>query len=228
MANNFKNAVVRNISTDSNLPTTVYSVPDTLKAIAIELDCSNKSSAGVTVTVQLEDESLNETKDQTGTVTASNNHIIGTVATTATGLLTTTASAVHNLIVNDRVLFNVSSAPSFTDASLPPSAETALSVLRFYYVQSIPSTTTFTIAETRSASSPISFDGAGTSVEFKKIHLADLIKDAPIPVGGTLKVISGQKIVMESAVAAANDKLYAYASGTSSVDVIASVLQDVS
>ena len=228
MANNFKNAVIRNISTDSNLPTTIYTVPDTLKAIAIELDCSNKSSAGVTVTVQLEDESLNETKDQTGTVTASNNHIIGTVATTATGLLTTTASAVHNLIVNDRVLFNVSSAPSFTNASLPPSAETALSVLRFYYVQSIPSTTTFTIAETRSAASPISFDAAGSSVEFKKIHLADLIKDAPVPVGGTLKVISGQKIVMESAVAGANDKLYAYASGTSSVDVIASVLQDVS
>ena len=227
MANNFKNAVIRNISTDSNLPTTVYTVPDTLKAIAIELDCSNKSSAGVTVTVQLEDESLNETKDQTGTVTASNNHIIGTVATTATGLLTTTASAVHNLIVNDRVLFNVSSAPSFTNASLPPSAETALSVLRFYYVQSIPSTTTFTIAETKSGTL-LTFDGAGSGVEFKKIHLADLIKDAPIPVGGTLKVISGQKIVMESAVAGANDKLYAYTSGTSSVDVIASVLQDVS
>ena len=227
MANNFKNAVIRNISTDSNLPTTIYTVPDTLKAIAIELDCSNKSSAGVTVTVQLEDESLNETKDQTGTVTASNNHIIGTVATTATGLLTTTASAVHNLIVNDRVLFNVSSAPSFTNASLPPSAETALSVLRFYYVQSIPSTTTFTIAETKSGTL-LTFDGAGSGVEFKKIHLADLIKDAPIPVGGTLKVISGQKIVMESAVAGANDKLYAYTSGTSSVDVIASVLQDVS
>ena len=227
MANNFKNAVVRNISTDSNLPTTIYTVPDTLKAIAIELDCSNKSSAGVTVTVQLEDESLNETKDQTGTVTASNAHVIGTVATTATGLLTTTASAVHNLIVNDRVLFNVSSAPSFTDASLPPSAETALSVLRFYYVQSIPSTTTFTIAETKSGTL-LTFDGAGSGVEFKKIHLADLIKDAPIPVGGTLKVISGQKIVMESAVAGANDKLYAYTSGTSSVDVIASVLQDVS
>ena len=228
MANNFKNAVVRNISTDSNLPTTIYTVPDTLKAIAIELDCSNKSSAGVTVTVQLEDESLNETKDQSGTVTASNNHLISNIATDATGVLTTTSSAVHNLIVNDRVLFNVSGVPSFTNASLPPSAETALSVLRFYYVQSIPSTTTFTIAETRSAASPISFDAAGSSVEFKKIHLADLIKDAPVPVGGTLKVISGQKIVMESAVAGANDKLYAYASGTSSVDVIASVLQDVS
>ena len=228
MANNFKNAVVRNISTDSNLPTTIYTVPDTLKAIAIELDCSNKSSAGVTVTVQLEDESLNETKDQSGTVTASNNHLISNIATDATGVLTTTSSAVHNLIVNDRVLFNVSGVPSFTNASLPPSAETALSVLRFYYVQSIPSTTTFTIAETKSAVSPQSFDTAGTAVEFKKIHLADLIKDAPVPVGGTLKVISGQKIVMESAVAAANDKLYAYASGTSSVDVIASVLQDVS
>ena len=228
MANNFKNAVVRNISTDSNLPTTIYTVPDTLKAIAIELDCSNKSSAGVTVTVQLEDESLNETKDQSGTVTASNNHLISNIATDATGVLTTTSSAVHNLIVNDRVLFNVSGVPSFTNASLPPSAETALSVLRFYYVQSIPSTTTFTIAETRSAASPISFDAAGSSVEFKKIHLADLIKDAPVPVGGTLKVISGQKIVMESAVAGANDKIYAYTSGASSVDVIASVLQDVS
>ena len=228
MANNFKNAVIRNISTDSNLPTTVYTVPDTLKAIAIELDCSNKSSAGVTVTVQLEDESLNETKDQTGTVISANAHVISNVATTATGLLTTTASAVHNLIVNDRVLFNVSSAPSFTDASLPPSAETALSVLRFYYVQSIPTTSTFTIAETRSASDPLSFDNAGATVTFKKIHLADIVKDAPVPVGGALKVIAGQKVVLESAAASANDKLYAYTSGAASVDVIASVLEDVS
>ena len=44
----------------------------------------------------------------------------------------------------------------------------------------------------------MSFDGAGTGVEFKKIHLADVVKDAPIPVGGTLKVISGQKLVLES------------------------------
>jgi len=228
MANNFYNAVRRNISADSNLPTVIYAVPDTKKAIAIELDVSNKSSSGVTVTVQMEDESQNETKDQTGTVAASNAHVIGTVATNTTGLLTTTASAVHNLIVNDRVLFNVSSAPSFTDASLPPSAETALSVLRFYYVQSIPSTTTFTIAETKSATDPLSFDGAGSGVEFKKIHLADIVKDAPVPVGGALKVIAGQKVVLESAVAAANDKLYAYASGASSCDVIASVLEDVS
>ena len=228
MANNFKNAVLRNISADSNLPTVIYAVPDTKKAIAIELDVSNKSSSGVTVTVQMEDESQNETKDQTGTVVSVNAHVIGTVATNTTGLLTTTASAAHNLIVNDRVLFNVSSAPSFTDASLPPSAETALSVLRFYYVQSIPSTTTFTIAETKSATDPLSFDGAGSGVEFKKIHLADIVKDAPVPVGGALKVIAGQKVVLESAAAAANDKIYAYTSSASNVDVIASVLEDVS
>ena len=228
MANNFKNAVIRNISADSNLPTIIYAVPDSKKAIAIELDVSNKSSSGVTVTVQMEDESQNETKDQTGTVLSSNGHVINSVATDATGVLSTTSATAHNLIVNDRVLFNVSSAPSFTDASLPPSAETALSVLRFYYVQSIPSASTFTIAETRSAASPQSFDGAGSGVEFKKIHLADIVKDAPVPVGGALKVIAGQKVVLESAAAAANDKLYAYASGAASVDVIASVLEDVS
>ena len=219
MANNFKNAVIRNISADSNLPTTIYSTPNSKKSIAIELDCSNKSSSGVTVTVQMEDESQNES--------GGNAHTISAVATNTTGLLTTTSAAVHNLIVNDRVLFAVSSAPSFTDASLPPSAETALSVLRFYYVQSIPSTSTFTIAETRSGTL-LTFDSNGSGVTFTKIHLADMVKDAPVPVGGALKVISGQKLVLESDSSGVNDKLFAYASGASSVDVIASVLEDVS
>ena len=219
MANNFKNAVIRNISADSNLPTTIYSTPNSKKSIAIELDCSNKSSSGVTVTVQMEDESQNES--------GGNAHTISAVATNTTGLLTTTSAAVHNLIVNDRVLFAVSSAPSFTDASLPPSAETALSVLRFYYVQSIPSTSTFTIAETRSGTL-LTFDSNGSGVTFTKIHLADMVKDAPVPVGGALKVISGQKLVLESDSSGVNDKLYAYTSAASSVDVIASVLEDVS
>ena len=220
MANNFYNAVRRNISADSNLPTTIYTVPNQKKSIAIELDCSNKSSAGVTVTVQLEDESQNES--------GGNGQAISAVAQDATGLLTTTSNTNHNLIVNDRVIFSASTAPSFTNASLPPSAEAALSVTRFYYVQSIPSTTTFTIAETKSAASPLSFDTAGNTVAFTKIHLADIIKDAPIPVGGTLKVISGQKLVLESHAANINDKIYAYSSGASAVDVITSVLEDVS
>ena len=228
MANNFKNAVIRNVSADSTLPTVLYSVPDSKKSIAIELDVANKGSAGVNVTVQIEDESKNETKDQAGTVTASNAHVISAVATNTTGVLTTTSSAAHNLIVNDRVLFNFSGAPSFTNASLPPSGDAALSASRFYYVQSKPSDSTFTIAETKSAASPLSFDAAGSGVEFKKIHLADVVKDAPVPVGGTLKVISGQKLVLESSAANSNDKLYAYCTSANDVDAIASVLEDVS
>ena len=232
MANNFKNAVIRNVSADSTLPTVIYSVPDSKKSIAIELDVANKGSAGVNVTVQIEDESKNETKDQAGTVTASNAHVISAVDTNASGAtagqLTTTSNADHNLIVNDRVLFNFSSAPSFTNASLPPSGDAALSASRFYYVQSIPSASTFTIAETKSAASPQSFDAAGGGLEFKKIHLADVVKDAPVPVGGTLKVISGQKLVLESSAANSNDKLYAYCTSANDVDAIASVLEDVS
>ena len=124
MANNFKNAVKRNISADSGLPTEIYKAPNSKKSIAIEIDVSNKSSAGVTVTIQMEDESQNETKDQAGTTlitAAANAHSISNIATDATGVLTTTSSAVHNLIVNDRVLFNVCllyTSPSPRDATL--------------------------------------------------------------------------------------------------------------
>lgn len=48
-----------------------------------------------------------------------------------------------------------------------------------------------------------------------------LIKNAPIPVGSALKVVSGQKIVLNG-----DDKIQVYASAAT-VDVIASILQDV-
>ena len=217
MANNFYNAVVRNLSSDSGLPTAVYTTPNGLKSILIELDVSNKSSAGVTVTVQLEDESLNESGGDAHTVT---------VATGVTGLITTTNAAAHNLIINDRVVFG-GTASSFTDASLPASGETVVSATRMYYVQSKPSTSTFTIAETRSGTL-LTFDTTGSSVVFTKIHLADMVKDAPVPVGGALKVISGQKLVLQSDSSGVNDKVYAYASAASACDAIGSVLQEVS
>ena len=229
MANNFKNAVVRNISADSTLPTVIYAAPNVKKAIAIEIDVSNKSSAGVTVTVQLEDESLNETYDTTGTVIADDEHNISAVATNTTGTFTTTSNADHNLIVNDRIILS-GTAPSFTDASLPASGDTAVSATRMYYIQSVTTSApyTFTIAESKSASSPLTFDNAGSGVKFVKVHIADVVKDAPVPVGGTLKVISGQKLVLESLTANVNDKIYAYSSAANACDVIASVLEDVS
>ena len=232
MANNFYNAVVRNVSADSTLPTEVYKVPDTKKAILIELDVANKSSAGVTVTVQMLDESQNQTYDTTGTTINANASTV-VITTGVSGLFTTNSSAAHNLIVNDRVSFTASTAPSFTDASLPASGDTALSIdagsgSRFYYVQAIPSTSTFKIAETKDASAALTFDNAGSTVKMVKVFLADIVKDAPVPVGGSLKVISGQKLVIESAHANVNDKLYVYTSAANAVDAIGSVLQEVS
>ena len=59
MANNFFNAIKINVSNDSTLPTAVYTTPASKKSILIELDVANKSSSGVTVTVQICDASAN-------------------------------------------------------------------------------------------------------------------------------------------------------------------------
>ena len=233
MANNFYNAVRRNVSADTTLPTEVYKAPDSKKSILIELDVANKSSSGVTVTVSMCDESQNQTYDTAGTTINANASTVSSVATTTAGTITT--SAAHNLIVNDRVVFT-GTAPSFTNASLPPSGETALSVdagsgSRMYYVQSVgagASPTTFTIAESESATSPLTFDTTGSSVKMVKVFLADIVRDAPVPVGGSLKVISGQKLVIESAHANVNDKIFVTSSAANAVDCIASVLQEVS
>jgi hypothetical protein len=48
-----------------------------------------------------------------------------------------------------------------------------------------------------------------------------IVKNAPVPVGSALKVVSGQKVVLNG-----NDKLQVYASANT-VDVVASILQDV-
>ena len=97
-----------------------------------------------------------------------------------------------------------------------------------YYVQSIPSASTFTIAESKSASSPLTFDTNGASVVWKRIYLADIVRDAPVPVGGSLKVISGQKLVLEAGSSPEQDKIYVYTSAANAVDAIGSVLQEVS
>jgi hypothetical protein len=49
-----------------------------------------------------------------------------------------------------------------------------------------------------------------------------VVKAAPVPVGGSLQVISGQKIVLE-----AGDALKIKSSVASSIDAIASILEDV-
>ena len=219
MANNFFNAIKTSVSADSGLPTAVYTTPASKKAILIELDVANKSSSGVTVSVQICDASAN-------TGPSGNSRNVNAVATNTTGTLTTVSA--HGLLVNDRVTFTNGTDPSFTDASLPSSGETVLSETRLYYVQSLATNTTFTIAETESASSPLTFDSNGASVTFTRIYLADIVRDAPVPVGGSLKVISGQKLVLEAGSSPEQDKVYVYASSANAVDAVGSVLQEVS
>lgn len=83
------------------------------------------------------------------------------------------------------------------------------------YKVTVTGANTFTYAQNSSAA-----DGtaAGTIVIYKSYHI---IKDAPIPVSSTLKVISGQKVVLNN-----DDKIICYASA-GTVDAIASILEDV-
>jgi len=201
MANNFFNAVKPNISANASAPTTVYS-PSAIKAIAIELDAANKSTAGVTITVSIEDNSAN------ASATAAS--LVG-----ATGIFTDNS---HGLVVGDRLLFAFNTAPNISSGS----TDSALLNTKIYYVQAAD-TNTFKIAETRSAGSPILFSSNGVSITYIKKAISDIVRDAPVPVGGALKVIAGQKLVLE-----ASDKLYAHCSSANNVDVVASVLADVS
>ena len=201
MANNFFNAVKPNISANASAPTTVYT-PSGIKAIAIELDAANKSTAGVTITVSIEDNSAN------ASATAAS--LVG-----ATGIFTDNG---HNLVVGDRLLFAFNTAPNISSGS----TDSALLNTKIYYVQAAD-TNTFKIAETRSAGSPMLFSSNGVSITYIKKAISDIVRDAPVPVGGALKVIAGQKLVLE-----ASDKLYAHCSSANNVDVVASVLADVS
>ena len=85
-----------------------------------------------------------------------------------------------------------------------------------YKVASVPSATTFTYAQNSGAPNGTA---AGTKVIYKAYHI---VKDVSIPANTTLKIVSGQKIVLN-----ANDKVYAYASAAT-CDIIAGILQEVS
>jgi len=205
MANNFKNAIKTDVNAEQSNPTEVFASGASTKAIAIEFDAANKSSAGVTITVQIEDTSASDSS--------------GTTATLNNATDTFTTSSAHSLAVNDRLLFTAGTAPAVS----PADSLTNFFTTRIYYVQSVPSATTFKIATTRGATTAVNFSNNGNNLSYKQKAIADIVRDAPIPVGGALKVISGQKLVLE-----ATDRLLSYCSSANSVDVVASVLDDVS
>ena len=57
---------------------------------------------------------------------------------------------------------------------------------------------------------------------------AHMIKNAPVPAGGSLMVIAGQKIVLEAGSGATGDEILVTSSSSSaSLDVVAAILEDV-
>ena len=207
MANNFVNKFKNNISAEETLPTEIY-YHASKKAICIELDAANKSSAGVTVGVAVED------TGSLGSAITLNGSGEG-ITSAANGTFTKTS---HGLNVNDRVVFTIAANAAIASGSSDPNLNSS----RYYFIQSA-ATNTFTIAESRSATTPIKFSSTGTITNVKVVSLADVVRGAPIPVGGSLKVISGQKLVLES-----TDRIWAYCSSARNVDVVCSMLEDVS
>ena len=203
MANNFVNKFKNNISAEETLPTEIY-YHASKKAICIELDAANKSSAGVTVGVAVED---------TGSLGSAQTSV--SITSAANGTFTKSS---HGLSVNDRIVFTIAANAAIASGSSDPNLNSS----RYYFIQSA-ATNTFTIAESRNATTPIKFSGSGTITNVKVVALADVVRGAPIPVGGSLKVISGQKLVLES-----TDRIWAYCSSARNVDVVCSMLEDVS
>ena len=201
MANNFFNKIVRYVSADGNAPTAVYTVPASKKTIVIELDVSNRSTASQTISVEVEDFS------QKGSAVTLTN------GTSVSGNTLTSGTA-HNLNTGDRI--------EFTHVTGLSGVATA----KQYWVIKVAATT-FKVASTHAnASAGTALTVTGTqsgSNSLNLLYYIYIVRDAPIPIGGALKVIAGQKLVLE-----ASDKLLCTASSASTVDCIASILEDVS
>ena len=210
MANNFYNKTTRNVSADQSLPTYLYSVPTSKKTIVIELDVSNRSSASQTISVLIDDFTAKGTNKASTAASISTNTIVTTAHSFATGDVIRLTRAGTTTILNGGVA--ILTAGSNTDPV-------------FYAI--VVNATSFKLASSHSnATAGTALVVTGTSAAadvWNSLGFTYIVRDAPLPIGGALKVIAGQKLVMD-----ATDSMIIHASSASSVDAIASILEDVS
>ena len=201
MANNFFNKIVKNVSADSNAPSAVYSVPASKKTIVIELDVANRSTSSQTIDVEIEDFTA-----KGSAVTLSNG--------TSVSSNTLTSGTAHGLSTGDRIQFTHVTGLS------------GVALLKQYWVIKVAATTFKVASSHTNASAGTALTVTGTQAAANSLNslaFVYVVRAAPIPIGGALKVIAGQKLVLE-----AQDKLYCTASSANSIDAIASILEDVS
>ena len=202
MANNFKNAFA-SIVTAGEFYQSTGSATDNHTGPQNVYTANNGSSGVNSILVELD---ASNTGTSGITLTAFIQDVSSTLGSitsivSSSDVATVTTGSAHGLSVGQYVHVTGS---------------TTAYVNGIYKVASVPSSTTFTYAQNSSASNGTA---AGTKVIYKAYHI---VKDVSIPANSTLKIVSGQKIILN-----ANDKLYAYASAAT-VDVIAGILQEVS
>ena len=204
MANNFFNKMVRNVSADETAPTEVYKPATGVKTIVIELDVANRSSSSQTISVLIEDFS------EKGPNKAS-------TAGATTGTITVTG---HGYSTGDRIRLTNTGNSTITYNSA------ALSETTVWYVI-VVNANSFKLALSHvnaTAGTSVTLAGSAATADiWNSLAYTYVVRDAPVPIGGALKVIAGQKLVLEG-----DDSLFVTASSANSIDAIGSILQAVS
>ena len=211
MANNFFNKIARNISADLTAPTVVYAPATSKKSIVIELDVANSSTAGQTISVLIDDYS------------ARGSNVVSTVAAISSNTIVT---ATHGFITGDRIrLTNAGTSTILKDGVAIVTAAGTPNTDPVFYVIYV-TTTSFKLATSyanATAGTAATITGTTAAADIWNEYVyAYIVRDAPIPVGGALKVIAGQKLVLEG-----YDSLLVTASNANTIDAIASILEDV-
>ena len=202
MANNFKNAFASIVSAGEFYQST-GSATDNATGPQFVYNANNGSSGVNSILVELDASNTGSAGITLTTFIQDTSSTLGSITSivSSSDTATVTTGSAHGLSVGMYVHVTGS---------------TTAFVNGIYKVASVPSTTTFTYAQNSGASNGTA---AGTKVIYKAYHI---VKDVSIPANTTLKIVSGQKIVLN-----ANDKVYAYASAAT-CDIIAGILQEVS
>ena len=202
MANNFVNSFATIPTAGENYQST-GSATDNATGPQLVYNANNGSSGVNSILVELDASNTGTSGITISSFIQDTSATLGSITSivSTSDIATVTTGSAHGLSVGQYVHVTGSST-AFVNG--------------MYKVASVPSTTTFTYAQNSGAANGTA---AGTKVIYKAYHI---VKDVSIPANSTLKIVSGQKIVLN-----ANDKVYAYASGAT-CDVIAGILQEVS
>ena len=202
MANNFKNAFASIVSAGEFYQST-GSATDNATGPQVVYTANNGSSGVNSILVELDAANTGSSGLTFTCFVQDVSSTLGSITSivSSSDIATVTTGSAHGLSVGMYVHVTGS---------------TTAFVNGIYKVASVPSATTFTYAQNSGASNGTA---AGTKVIYKAYHI---VKDVSIPANSTLKIVSGQKMVLN-----ANDKVYAYASAAT-CDVIAGILQEVS